>query len=257
MANNPTSHIHQYVGIPAVGEHIDDHGPRGYGHLNVRQFKNNPINRPVINADNYRVYAQELFWSLMCVEEYKDPTDNIAYPGLVHANQHPPSRARLAQPTPSRAAGPPSAPRPQVSSAPVLPVGGKAISIIFQQSLDQSGALTNSWLIFGINHGQSAVCWDPESAKAQKVTGGDHTTIDNPPWPGGEGDMEIKDLDGMDCQYKNRGLNPGRLWCGERQFECKEDNGKAEGRIATQSCAKGHVMHHPVVYCEWKGPRTH
>ena len=67
------------IAEPATEHYIDDHGERGYGPLNTRRFKDNTINDPLLNADQYRWYAQELFWTLHCEKEFKDATSNADY----------------------------------------------------------------------------------------------------------------------------------------------------------------------------------
>lgn len=51
----------------------------GYGPLNTRSFKNIAANKPHLNADSYRVFAQELYWTIKCSptkKYYNAPTIN-------------------------------------------------------------------------------------------------------------------------------------------------------------------------------------
>jgi hypothetical protein len=52
-------------------------------------------------------------------------------------------------------------------------------------------------------------------------------------------------IDGESCEYKNSGDNPGRLFCGDRQYGCVDD--PAENDI--YSCTDGYLRQ-PVFTCE-------
>jgi hypothetical protein len=45
-------------------------------------------------------------------------------------------------------------------------------------------------------------------------------------WPAGEFRLQIA---GQECYYRNNGKNPGRLFCSDREIECKEEDGKGKG----------------------------
>ncbi|KAH0029243.1 hypothetical protein KCU78_g3417, partial [Aureobasidium melanogenum] len=58
------------VAVPAIGEPIID---RAYGPLTVRQFKEDHPTRAVINADNYRWYAQHVYFNNKCGRRFSGP----------------------------------------------------------------------------------------------------------------------------------------------------------------------------------------
>jgi hypothetical protein len=58
--------------------HIQDYGDAGYGPLNTRNF-NKDSNVPASNADQYRWFAQEYYWTVQCKKDYKAPISNADY----------------------------------------------------------------------------------------------------------------------------------------------------------------------------------
>lgn len=44
--------------------------------MNTRSFKDNESNVPKINADNYRWFAQKVYWSAACKKHFGAPTEN-------------------------------------------------------------------------------------------------------------------------------------------------------------------------------------
>jgi hypothetical protein len=102
----------------------------------VRQFIDNSLNNPSTNADNYRVYAQELFWTELCGKQFGDATDNSPYPHLTN-------------PTPETKPPPP-------------PTGLiKAVTIIYQSNVGKKDV---HWVIYPGNHLESKLCADGKDA---------------------------------------------------------------------------------------------
>jgi hypothetical protein len=219
-----------YIGIPATGQHIEDHGDRGYGPLNTRRFKDNPINEPTKNADNYRIYAQELFWTELCGKEFGDATDNTPYPGIKQ---------------PTNDSPPPSPPLPAAAKT-------NALSIILQKSLDEIGA-GSDWLFFPGRKGEAMLCHDQKDSWSFTSD----VSADNfAPWPAGT--FHFDDLFDRVCEYKNDGQgNPGMLWCKDKDkdvgIECYEDSMRTtkEPRQCTKSGLIPSIEHVAVAYCEW------
>lgn len=73
---DPKARHFNAIGVPAAGAKIVDHDDAGYGPMNVRTLKDNPSMQPKLNADNYRWFAQEVYWSAACKMEFGPPTDN-------------------------------------------------------------------------------------------------------------------------------------------------------------------------------------
>ncbi|SMQ52377.1 unnamed protein product [Zymoseptoria tritici ST99CH_1A5] len=67
---------YQEIGDPALGDHITDFGADGYGPLKVRSLRRSDVSKARINADSYRWYAQEVYWSNRCGKSYSGPRDN-------------------------------------------------------------------------------------------------------------------------------------------------------------------------------------
>lgn len=138
-------------------------------------------------------------------------------------------------------------PKPETETPPPPPPKTKALSIIFQNYIDEISN-TNSWLFFRTDIGVSKLCANEKDAIYKTDAGGDAGTVDNPPWPGGSFPLT---LDGLgDCQYQNDGTNTGSLWCGENEIKCQEDDMKAQ---PGKSCEVGlwAISQHSVVFCEW------
>ncbi|KAF2122049.1 hypothetical protein BDV96DRAFT_136833 [Lophiotrema nucula] len=70
------------IGKLATGIHIEDYKnpdtqkDEGYGPINTRNLK---AGVPQANADNYRWFAQEVWWSAVCDKSFGPPTDNGDY----------------------------------------------------------------------------------------------------------------------------------------------------------------------------------
>jgi hypothetical protein len=59
-----------------LGQHITDYGDgadAAYGPLNVRALRKNDPAAARLNADNYRWYAQEVYWSNKCSRVFSVP----------------------------------------------------------------------------------------------------------------------------------------------------------------------------------------
>jgi hypothetical protein len=139
-------------------------------------------------------------------------------------------------------------PSPQPSPpAPAPPT--KAISIILQNYIDEV-ANTNSWLFFTTSIGVSVLCRSEKDAISQVPTADDPAMVDNSPWPTGTFPLR---LDGMDCEYKNDGTNPGALWCKGRDgpIGCKEDDLRWSKKGKECDSGLWSITQHPVAFCEW------
>jgi hypothetical protein len=206
--------------------------------LNTRRFKDNPINEPTRNADNYRIYAQELFWTELCKKEFGDATDNTPYPDL--------------QPPTNNSPPPPPPPAPPAAEKT------KAISIVFQKSLDEIGT-GYDWLFFPGKRGESMLCHDQkDSRQFTSKVGMDKGGV--APWP--VGTFHFDDVFGRVCDYKNDGKdNPGMLWCKDKDGQNLKDIGiecfPDDMRLSktTKQCTKSGLIplieHVAVAYCEW------
>jgi hypothetical protein len=141
------------------------------------------------------------------------------------------------------------APDPAPSQLTTPPPPTQALSIILQNYIDEISN-TNSWLFFFTAVGVSALCKSDKEAVLQSSTADDPAMVDNPPWPGGTFPLK---LDGMDCEYKNDGGNPGALWCNGRSdaIPCRMDllKGVEKGKVCDQGLWT--IAQHPVVLCEW------
>jgi len=177
----------------------------------VRRFKDNPINQPVINADNYRIYAQELFWTELCNKKFGDATDNRPYP------DYPPTKTPSTKNT-------------------------KAINIILRYYNEMS-YYENQWFFYETPVGTSAVC-RPAANTLAKFPLPNGFAASDPKWPNGE--FPVKPY-GMDCTYKNNNENAGALWCKGRNgpIQCKAETNKDP-----KKCME-HVYQRPYVFCEW------
>lgn len=225
----------------------DIRGQDGYGAKAVREIKENTSDDESNNADNYRWFAQEVWWSHVCNVDYKPATSNLDY---VQCKDKDGNEATCEMPfrDPVTASEPPTPPPPP----PPPPPKTKALSIVMQNYIDEISN-ENSWLFFGVDVGTSAVCKDEKEAVAKYPAGGDAGTIDNPPWPAGTYAVNV---DNMQCEYKNDGNdNAGALWCNGRDtIVCNREDLMGAGEDGTSQCGPQiiwSVQHHPVVYCEW------
>lgn len=97
------------------------------------------------------------------------------------------------------------------------PKPGKLLSIAMVSSVNShpGGANVGSWNFYTTTTGKTVgSCGETEG---EKLTLGDGSTnanvagdINNPPWPGGSFKLKIE---GEQCEYKNDGTNPDRLFC--------------------------------------------
>ena len=95
--------------------------------------------------------------------------------------------------------------------------------------------------------GQSALC-KPANETVAKWSAADGAFMSWPAWPSGTFDINV---DGMECQYKNDGTNPGALWCKNQAgpFKCYKDDklDKKDGKY----CDGARIYQQPYVYCQW------
>ena len=197
--------------------------------------KDNTINIPTRNADNYRIYAQELFWTELCNKEFGDATDNTPYPEL---------------------------PEPG-SNAPAPPIAKtKAVTIVSSSELGNE-QIHPDWLFVPVKQGQSALCRDKKDSVS-------FPTCDVPdnrfilPYPAGT--FHLNNVHGRNCEYKNDGKgNPGKLWCKEEDgksmgITCLEDSGRTaktaincskRGSKSKEKRVEPGLYNIVVAYCEW------
>jgi len=144
---------------------------------------------------------------------------------------------------------PPPPPSPPAPPAP--PPKSKALSIILQNYIYEA-ANENSWLFFTTSIGVSVLCHSDKDAISKAKTADDPSLVENPPWPGGIFPLK---LDGMDCDYKNDGTNPGALWCNNggdnKVIACQQDDLRWSGKENECETGLWHISQHPVVFCEW------
>jgi hypothetical protein len=80
-----------------------------------------------------------------------------------------------------------------------------------------------AWLFFATDYGRKVHC-RMDTVHIEKRIG----DLSKPAYPGGTFDLK---LFGEDCQYKNNGINPGRLFCGDKEIECKNDLNHKDGIV--------------------------
>ncbi|KAH5350513.1 hypothetical protein HBI48_165330 [Parastagonospora nodorum] len=95
-------------------------------------------------------------------------------------------------------------------------------------------SVENSWRFFNTNVGRAVGCDQnnsdlveevmPEGPSDPKLPSNFDST--NLSWPAGEFKLQIA---GQECYYRNNGKNPGRLFCSDREIECKEEDAKGKG----------------------------
>ncbi|KAF2189327.1 hypothetical protein K469DRAFT_748010 [Zopfia rhizophila CBS 207.26] len=116
-------------------------------------------------------------------------------------------------PSPSETLSPTETPPPESS-----PLGFLPDYLTQPESLQDWGAFNKiDWQFFATDYGKTVDCrTDPAYHEERDID-----RIKEGPWyPGGEFNLK---LFGEDCQYKNSGNNPGRLFCGSKEIECKDD----------------------------------
>jgi hypothetical protein len=117
---------------------------------------------------------------------------------------------------------------PTTTPPPEPPKKSKALSIIFQNYIDEASNM-NSWLFFRTDIGVSKLCEKDDKASLKVDAGNsDPGLYEHPGWPGGTYPLKI---DGTDCKYMNDGSNVGALFCDDKKdpIECKED-GRIKGK---------------------------
>ncbi|KAF2649079.1 hypothetical protein K491DRAFT_735734 [Lophiostoma macrostomum CBS 122681] len=66
------------IGKANIGVDIIHYDDPGYGPLNTRTF-NSPNRVPYSNADQFRWFAQEYYWTITCNKDFADPVKNDDY----------------------------------------------------------------------------------------------------------------------------------------------------------------------------------
>ncbi|KAF2828015.1 hypothetical protein CC86DRAFT_380990 [Ophiobolus disseminans] len=203
-------HIDTHVGIPAIGQHIEDHGDRGYGPLNTRRFKDNPINDPPKTPTIIELMLRNFCWTELCNKEFKDATDNTPFPE-VEPNNNP-------------------APSPPPAAAKT-----KAVTIVYQRNAEK----LKWWHFFPGKYGESMVC-RPRKNTVYYPTLAMPDKSGIMPYPAGTFPMGT--VHGRTCEYENDGKgNPGMLSCKEKDgtdvgIGCKEDPDRTVNTAV--NCAK-------------------
>jgi hypothetical protein len=157
--------------------------------------------------------------------------------------------------TPSAAPEPTVKPTPSASS---LPKPTKALSVILQrQNVGQFTFGTfdrnyeNKWLFFETDVGVAPGCRLEKESLANPEAGIGAQMIYDAPWPSITQSLKI---DGMECEYKNDGQNPGALWCQGRKeaITCYEEKAKASGEEPAFCSNDGSSERRrkPIAYCE-------
>ncbi|CAN9415232.1 unnamed protein product [Alternaria alternata] len=153
--------------------------------------------------------------------------------------------------------------------APAQPQG-KALTVILQKAYEVTYGIDHnptigphplpkiekdiwSWRYFATDQGVSKLC-DLEALSADVSLEKDPRDSNKPPFP--TGTVEMKDLHGQDCTYKNADWgNPGTLWCSDVGIACRGENMKNDAEM--KDCGKiddavdTTVYQQPVVVCEW------
>jgi hypothetical protein len=138
------------------------------------------------------------------------------------------------------------------------PPKGKSLSIAMVTQVDShsGGASYNAqWHFFTTSVGHEVSCDSSSDTQVSEISsqgpsdakanfGGDHKNL---PWPAGVYNLNIE---GEDCQYRNDGTNPGRLFCPKREISCTEDSKKSTDQ-GLPGCSSSRVTFHPAVYCDF------
>jgi hypothetical protein len=138
------------------------------------------------------------------------------------------------------------------------PSKGKSLSIAMVTQVNSHGGGASydaQWHFYATAVGHEVSC-DPSSdnqvseiankgpSDAKFNFGGDQRNL---PWPAGTYNLSI---DGEDCQYRNDGTNPGRLFCPKKEISCTEDSKKNTDQ-GLPGCSSTRVKFHPAVYCDF------
>ncbi|PVH92050.1 hypothetical protein DM02DRAFT_701765 [Periconia macrospinosa] len=138
-----------------------------------------------------------------------------------------------------------------------LPKPGNSLSIAMVSTVNaHSGGATvdSTWNFFTTPVGKAVgSCGETEGEKLIPEEGSTNDKLpsdvagktDNPPWPTGSFKLKIE---GQECEYKNDGSNPGRLFCPKKEISCQEDSMKSK-KEGSLRCGQG--FFHAVVYCDF------
>jgi hypothetical protein len=138
------------------------------------------------------------------------------------------------------------------------PIPGNSLSIAMVSSVNShagSADVYSTWNFYTTTVGKAVgSCGETEGVKLTPEEGSTKVELpaevagdtDNPPWPGGSFKLSIE---GVECEYKNDGTNPGRLFCPNKEISCTEDSmmSKKEGAL---KCGD-RVSLKAVVYCDF------
>ncbi|PSN67822.1 hypothetical protein BS50DRAFT_665225 [Corynespora cassiicola Philippines] len=117
------------------------------------------------------------------------------------------------------------------------PKPGKSLSIAMVSSvISHSGGadVDSTWNFYTTTSGKAVgSCGETDGEKLTPEEGSSDIKLppgvagntENPPWPGGSFKLKIE---GEECEYKNDGTNPGRLFCPKKEISCKEDSMKSK-----------------------------
>ncbi|KAH7337910.1 hypothetical protein BKA66DRAFT_448579 [Pyrenochaeta sp. MPI-SDFR-AT-0127] len=212
-------------------------GQQSYGPLAARDIKDS-LSDESNNAEGYRWFAQEVWWSHVCNKDYEKATSNDDYirchdkSGNTAACEMP----KIGKPDPSRHVE-------------------KTLTIMQNARVDGANGPVmnaNSLLFFETNKGESPICHKETTAMWRIFSESRNANIDNQPLPGGtyppESDPPFRMKD-TDCRYKNDGTDAGAVWCNEKPFTCHD----VRAQQITENCGGGPIIYrqHPVVYCEF------
>jgi hypothetical protein len=135
---------------------------------------------------------------------------------------------------------------------------GKALSIAMVTIVNShSGSATYDaqWRFYTTTVGHGVSCDFASDNRVSEIASqgpsdtisnfsGDHKNL---PWPAGVYNLNIED---EDCQYKNDGTNPGRIFCPKREISCMEESKKSTDQ-GLPGCSSSRVTFHPAVYCDF------
>lgn len=165
------------------------------------------------------IQFQDAYWSAKCGKTFTDPP-----PGTKNT--------------------PPTQPSPPTAEPPKAPT--KALSIVVEIPPFYSAKNPQvAWLFFTTDYGKAVDC----SANAALVEKRNEDTSKASTYPGGTFNIKLYN---EDCQYKNDGTNPGRLFCGEKQIDCINDPSHQDGAAigtGTYMCGPGHRQ--GMFTCAW------
>ncbi|CAI6339618.1 unnamed protein product [Periconia digitata] len=140
---------------------------------------------------------------------------------------------------------------PRVATLPK----GKALAIGMMSivnSHSRGATVDNNWHFYLTKIGHGVEC-DEKSDLVQEISsqGPSDTKVADDvkevPFPGGSFKL---DVGGQECEYKSDGTNPGRLFCKERQVECKEDT-RRKDKDGAKKCSSSRQTFQTSVFCEF------